>query len=325
MKGFRRFIVRRVAVLTVLLTVATGLSFLGRWHWVLDLFSHFTFHYGLVSLPFIAIFLLFRCRGWALLGAVVCLVNGWQVMPYWLDQEEEVGKIVAGERIRLLQFNVNKETREVKNISSWLETGHEDLDIVVLLETSEIWKPHLDRLRQFYPHQSRELLEDNFGIAVLSRLPTRSMEIRRYGAVGLATVVLTGETREKGIPFVLYATHPPPPISGLLSRLRNEQLTSLARDVAKETIPARILAGDLNTTVWSYWFRKLVELSGLRDAQFGQGYLGTWPAFGVPAWLGIPIDQTLISKNIRTGTRVAGPSFDSDHRSITTVLWLQQP
>ncbi len=319
----KSFWARRLAILTSALVVLSGLSWLGDWHWLADLCSHFAFHYALAGLIFAVLLTAARRYGWAAVAFSVFLLNALLVSPYWHNPRRLPPESGRNESIRILHFNVKKNNNRIPEITRWLRVHKEDIDIAVLVETTGAWRRHLSDLRQDYPHQTSELLEGSFGITVLSRLVPDEIEAVHLNADAMPSVRLTAKTRKEGIAFVLYAAHPPPPINGLLSRLRNRQLLSLARSIATEPMPVRLLVGDLNITVWSAWYRRMTRLAGLRSAQYGTGYAGTWPNFdAVPAWLRIPIDHVLVSENVRTRRWALGPSFDSDHASILTTLRL---
>ena len=81
-----------------------------------------------------------------------------------------------------------------------------------------------------------------------------------------------------------------------------------------------LLVGDLNTTMWSTWFRDFTERSGLRDAQVGLGYHATWSPYRLPVVFGIPIDHTLMSDGLVSVDREYPPRMFSDHLPIVTTL-----
>ncbi len=319
----KTFLAPRLAAVTVMLAVLSGFSWLGHWHWLADLCTHFRFHYAVAGLVLAIILALMGRYPWAMVAALVFGANAGPAIPYWQAPEFATAALGSGESIRILQFNVNKHNPRAAAIAAWLERNESDIDIAVLVETSPVWRQHLEGLRRQFPYQATELMEDNFGIVVLSRFAVGEVAVFRSQVNASPGVRLVAETPKLGIPFVLYAAHPPPPISALLSRLRNRQLLWLGRKMAAEPLTARILVGDLNTTVWSVWYRRMAEFAGLRNAQFGEGYAGTWPNLGiVPGWLGIPIDHVLVSGNIRAERWSLGPAFGSDHVSVVTKLTL---
>ena len=82
-----------------------------------------------------------------------------------------------------------------------------------------------------------------------------------------------------------------------------------------------IVAGDLNLTPWSPFFREFVDRSGLRDSRRGFGVQATWPSrLGMA---GIPMDHVLVSQDGSVIDRRVGPSFGSDHRPVIVDLAIE--
>ena len=111
-------------------------------------------------------------------------------------------------------------------------------------------------------------------------------------------------------------THPLPPI-GRNAAIRNEQLSAVADWVAGMHGPV-VVAGDLNTTPWSPYFREFLKRSGMRDSRRGFGVQATWPDNLGSA--GIPIDHALVSDGVYVQDRRVGLPFGSDHRPIIVDL-----
>lgn len=320
--GFRTW---RLVSLTVLLAVASVVPLLGKWHWFADLFSHFAGHYALIALVLSIDLVRARQIRWLPILICVMAIQAPQLLPYWTTPAHERKVQKDTEHIRVLHFNVNMQNPDPDAVVTWLESEMPNLDVIVLLEVTGSWMAPLEKLRPRFPYHLLDLRNDGSGIAIFSRLNSETLRFWQSGDSHPPSVVLNATTTHKKIPFVLYATHTPAPVSAQRSRERNQQLSALAHQIAKEPLANRILVGDLNTTTWSYWFRQLKHISGLRDGQEGFGYNGTWPAKGIPSWLGIPIDHTLVSSGIRVADWQTGPALGSDHRPVIATLTLSAP
>ena len=119
----------------------------------------------------------------------------------------------------------------------------------------------------------------------------------------------------------MIAAHPPPPITMALSNERDKQLQAISVQINAEKIAHKIVLGDLNITSWSSVFKTLLQKGGLIQAKNKEFWQNTWPSF-LPQWLGIPIDHTLISPNIRLKDRKIITDLGSDHRAVLTQLYL---
>lgn len=76
--------------------------------------------------------------------------------------------------------------------------------------------------------------------------------------------------------------------------------------------------GDLNVTMWSSNYSKLIADSGLANSRKGFGILATWPMF-FPL-LSIPLDHCLVSPGIGINACRSGPDIGSDHLPLIVEL-----
>ncbi len=287
------------------LCAATAAGFMGRLWWILDLCSHFRVQY-LAGLAVLAlIFGIARRHKAAVALSVFACANLAVVLPGWVlapRTEQDPGSAT----IRVMLANVNTSYGDAGKVLSAI-TGH-DPDVIVLEEVSRRWLRDLAPLAARYPHVVTEPREDNFGIALYSRLPLSSARIEWIGGADVPSVVAEVETPDGRATVI--GTHPLPPASAEYSRWRNDQLEALPGFV-KGIEGAVVLLGDLNVSPWSHHFRNLVERSGLIDSARGRGWQPTWPAGAFP--LLIPIDHCLHSEDLVVTDRTTGPGIGSDH------------
>jgi len=82
-----------------------------------------------------------------------------------------------------------------------------------------------------------------------------------------------------------------------------------------------IIAGDLNVSMWSPFYRSLIKQSGLHNARQGFGILpsqsGIAPQFAI---LSAPIDHCLVSSDIQVENFRLGSNIGSDHLPIIADL-----
>ena len=219
-------------------------------------------------------------------------------------------------RLRLVSLNVHTENQRSDLVLEFLQDA--DADIILLMEVNEAWMNALQSLRTNYPQVIAKPREDNFGIALFSRLPLTNSEVIELGKAevpSIATTISVG-----GQPVFLLGTHPLPPGSAEYARLRNEQLQEIAALIRRKSMAA-IVVGDLNCTPWSPYFTDLLRDSGLKNTSQRRGLFGSWPA-----WLPlarIPLDHGLVSQTIWIIDKWMGPPVGSDH--LPLVLELQIP
>lgn len=290
---------------------ATLAGFSGRWHWLLDLASHFSWYWFLAATACLAAATWQRRRTAGGLAAAALAINLWLLLPYWVPSERGTD---GGTPLELVSLNVWADNTATDRAIAYLRGC--GADVVVLLEVNTAWAEALAQLESLYPYRVIEPRDDKFGIALLSMWPLREPSVITP-ADGPPVIVATLEREASAC--LLVAAHPPAPISAEWTAWRDAQLEALGRLVAAADLPA-ILAGDLNTSPWSHGFSQLLATSGLRDSALGHGIQPTWNAQRpLPR---IPIDHVLVSKEIRVLGRAVGPGVGSDHFPVEASLVL---
>ncbi|NEO61878.1 MAG: hypothetical protein F6J98_16150 [Moorea sp. SIO4G2] len=102
---------------------------------------------------------------------------------------------------------------------------------------------------------------------------------------------------------------------------RNQDLEKEIGDYIRQIQKPVVLIGDLNVTMWSPYYKSLIESSGLHDARAGFGILPTLSQFS-PAnpWLAIPVDHCLVSRDVKVIKMRTGPDLGSDHLPVITDI-----
>lgn len=302
---------RAIDLAAVAAAAATLAGFAGRWHWLLDLTSHFRWYWLLGGAVCLAAAAWQRSRLAIAAAAVAVAVNLWLLLPYWLPAE--LGND-GGETIDLVSLNLLADLTDTAPAIDYLR--HRGADLVVLLEVTHAWAEALVELESLYPHRVVEARADKFGIALLSQWPLDEPRVITP-ADGPPAIVAT--LRREARACRVIAAHPPAPISAAWSAWRDAQLDALGKLVTESAGPT-ILAGDLNTTPWGHGFGRLLAASGLRDSALGRGVQPSWNAHRpVPR---IPIDHVLVSPEIRVLDRRIGPAVGSDHLPVEARLVL---
>lgn len=315
------FLARRARILLPLIAICLPIGYLGWWHWLAELFSHFFVQYWVASL-LIGVVLLWAGEARYRKAAIALFsLLSLALAPYYLDLEG-VSAAPATPGLRLLQFNA---AQDPARIVEWLARHPEQADVVLLLEATPDFQPGIQSLRRVFPHAWSRLEYGPFGIALLSKYPldgARTLDLAGEDYPALAANITPRGWRT---PLALYGIHPPPPISGELARVRDRYMERLAALVAADKAAPTVVFGDANSTPWSPRFRDFVSASRLRDCQGGLGLLTTWPAVTArhSPLLGIPIDACLVSERLHVAVRHIGPELGSDHLPVLTELHLR--
>jgi len=294
---------------TFLAGVGTLAGFLARWHWRLELFSHFRMQYlgGLVVLALL--FGALKRFHWATAAGLLALINLTLIAPLYLPAHPFQNPPETP-TYRVFLMNVLTRNPEKEAVLRLIEAA--DPDFIVLVEVDQKWLDALPLEARGYRFWVAHPRDDNFGLALFSRFPLEGSEILDLGGNGLESVV--GVATLEGHRVTFLGSHPPPPTSERSAAQRNRQLLALARYAAAQSGPL-LLLGDFNLTSSSPYFSDILHQSGLGDSRKGFGVQATWPTFW-PAWMNIPIDHVLVSPDIRVIHREVGGPAGSDHRPV---------
>jgi hypothetical protein len=80
------------------------------------------------------------------------------------------------------------------------------------------------------------------------------------------------------------------------------------------------LIGDLNTTMWSPYYKNYIGNTQLKNTRYGFGILPTWKI--IHQFFAIPIDHSLVTPDIKINNVYTGRSIGSDRLPLITNLQL---
>ena len=290
--------------------LATIAGFFGRSHWRLELLGHFRVQYfWALVLAGLALWTAKRRFAGAVAG-VLALANLVLIAPLYFGSDDVSDKAT---RLKLLSLNVHFLNRDFQPTLNLI--ADEQPDVILLMEFTPAWAKALEPLAALYPYAHVMPSHRTDGIALYSRYKIAKLDVERCPGINLPTLI--AEIDLPGGAVTVVGTHPASPGSASLFEARNIQLAMVADWAAERSGPV-VLAGDLNTTSWSPYFRDLLSASGLRDSRYGFGVEATWPWFPLP--LRIPIDHCLVSPEFGVASRRVGPDVGSDHRPIVIEL-----
>jgi endonuclease/exonuclease/phosphatase (EEP) superfamily protein YafD len=192
-------------------------------------------------------------------------------------------------------------------------------DIIVLSELGPDKRPLLGTLRTIYPYQIDCAAEWACSLAMLSRTPFAAAGAGRIAAGKSAFVwakINIGGTHDA--PVTVIGTHLCLPSRD--ARLHETQMTELAQFIRRIDGPL-LLAGDLNTSPWSYSFRLLRAVTGLAPASV---LMPSWPAWPV-ALPQVALDHILVSSELAVMASGTGPAVGSDHLPVWADITRRPP
>ena len=301
-----------VKFLLIAVSLCSLAGLLGQFHRLFELASHFKFQYTIGSGVCLILFASLQAWVWVLPSLLLVIINGVALWPYLVAQPQSD---LPGS-LRLMHFNINYHNSKFSALIKYVK--EESPDILIVQEITPRGIEQLQVLRQEYPYSISEKREKGKGIALFSRIPFAQTETLVFDDDGRPSFL--AELKVDGKLVSLLTTHPSTPMSAKKFRRRNRHLSGAA-DVMQSLPEPKILIGDLNMTMWSYYFIKLLRETGLVDPRRGVGLLASWPTFMLSRrLLMIPIDHCLVSSDIAVTKIYTGRHIGSDHLPLIVDL-----
>jgi endonuclease/exonuclease/phosphatase (EEP) superfamily protein YafD len=305
-KTFFRLLGDRLIPASCYLVMA--ISWLGvfrSWHWFAALLDHGHLQFGAISLPCVIYFVWKKWRWSMAFAAVTMLAHLWPIVQTSFPAEAGLAADHTP-GMKVVSFNVYVSNTRHADTLAYLQSS--DADVICLYEVNKKWIDSLEPLRKKYPHGVSETKEHGLGIALYSRHPLRSFEIKRLCAGGMPCAV--ADLSWHGRDMRIIGFHPLPPISEKFSHLLSREFESMASMIAEKSDMPTVVVGDFNSTPWSADMRLLRRNGGLDFRTPAPVWFPTWNARSV--WM-LPIDHALCSKHLFYQSRVLGPDLGSDH------------
>jgi endonuclease/exonuclease/phosphatase (EEP) superfamily protein YafD len=305
------------------LTLGLSLAgYLGRLNLYLEFASGYKLQFLLLALCSLIYFSLTRIKPWLIVSLLCVLLNFAEIIPWYFNQPE-VTNVDNYQSLKIFSYNVLWSNQNYDKAIALI--NQEQPDIVVFQEAVTPWAKQLAVLKATYPyHIGAKKLE----IEVYSKLPLTNTEIKLYGTYrGL--VISDLKISDQSSPIIgdrqikFIATHAYPQLyyghEGW--QIRNEHLEKGIGEYVKNLEQSVIIAGDLNVSMWSPFYRSSIKQSGLLNARQGFGILpsqsGIAPQFAI---LSAPIDHCLVSSDIKVENFRLGRDIGSDHLPIIANL-----
>ncbi|MEW4489355.1 endonuclease/exonuclease/phosphatase family protein [Thalassoglobus sp. JC818] len=310
------------ALVAVAVVIPTVLSLMARWFWPLDLLTHFRIQIAAIQLAVAAILLLIGRFKIAIIPVVALIWNvtwfGEYLIPHRQVDETSVQvdeSDLTSNKLRVMSVNVFTRNRNHDRLIEVIRKHQPD--IVLILEVNDRWSRALQQLNADYPHSLHSPREDNFGMAVFSRIPFIESGFQQIGRASLPMFRGQVQLDSERIEILGFHVLPPTRTEGAMSR--NEDLVAIAQ-IAEESPHPMIVLGDMNCTPWSPYFRDVCRTGKLRDSRIGFEISGTWPA-GNP-FVRLPIDHILVSPEFSVTSFSNCNNISSDHLPVLATLRL---
>ncbi|MEB3339885.1 endonuclease/exonuclease/phosphatase family protein [Okeania sp.] len=317
-------------LLTTGIIITTLFSLAGYWQKgiIFELISHFKIQYFVISLILLLCLAIIGEKRLLFIGIFCTVINLTPILPWYINQNS-----ISQEtpNLRILVHNIyGGRNDRYSQITEMVKA--ENPDIAIFLEATNIWLQKLQTLSDTLPYSIYAQSSSEI-IVIYSKFPLNNYSIEFF-APERATIITEFKINQKVINLI--ATHPTVPIKVSTFQKRNQILEELAKYIQQLNNPV-ILGGDLNITMWSPYYQKLEQETGLRNTRLGFGILPTWPGKGfsksivfyiLSRFFQIPIDHCLISSeikvvNVETKANLSS-KLGSDHIPIIADLFISK-
>lgn len=183
-------------------------------------------------------------------------------------------------------------------------------DIVVLEELDDIWSEELQPIKENYPYIYEISREDNFGIALYSKI--HISEIRKLNLGDFNIPAISAFCDYKGKVFELICIHTTPPCNQKYFKNTQKMLDTLGKYVAENGHNV-IITGDFNTTVFSHNYKNFIKISKMKN--LSDIFHPTWSAFWIYPFR-ITLDHLMVTKAFAVKDYSLCNSIGSDHFPI---------
>lgn len=288
------------------------LSFFSKYFLISELLSHFQVFYLCCALFGAVLAFLLKNTKYIIIHSILIVYILSLLIPFYIsgNKNEKNHKAI----LSVYQANVKFSNQESKVLLKQIEEYKPD--IVLLIETGELWDKNTLELKKYYPYEFKSL-KGVFGFILYSKFPIKSCKLLDF-ETSIDCIDALLDWNGKTIRII--GAHPPPPMGGEFHKIRNIHLQRFIQLIEpKKDIPT-IIVGDLNITPWSYYYNKLIDEANLVSTRNGFGILGSWPS-SLP--YKIPIDHCLVTKQFGIlNTRVLS-SIHSDHLPMLQEIFLK--
>ncbi|NEO27332.1 MAG: endonuclease/exonuclease/phosphatase family protein, partial [Kamptonema sp. SIO4C4] len=255
-----------VVVFAAIAAIAAFAYVTSRYGWkiYLEIFSHFQVQYLTLAFLLLGLLLLLRRHGLFYGGILLCAALSVPILTWYVPSHRLTAWASPDPDLRVFIANVNTQNRHYQKVLEVVRS--QPPDIAIFMEVDEAWKSQLDTLKDQLPYSTGQTHPNNLGLLVYSHHPLENSRIEWFGTQQNASVVTHLNIANQAV--TLLATHPLPPLKPSFFQSRNRQLDLISQYLADLQTPI-ILAGDLNATMWSPYYRRLVTKTGLTNTRKG--------------------------------------------------------
>ena len=282
----------------------TILGYFSKFNFLFDICSQFCLQYLIFALIVLVFYIIKKQKTIkSLLVIFIILLNLFPVL----------GSIKINDSTKKQGFTIeviNLLTKNKKYNAVRKEINDKSPDILVIQELDDKWSEELQAVKENYPFIYEISRQDNFGIALYSKI--HITEIRKFFVGTLDVPAISAFCDYEGKVFEIICIHTTPPTNQTYFKNTQKIIDDLANYVVENGHNV-IITGDFNTAPYSYNYKNFVKTSKMKD--LSNIFHPTWSAF----WLSpfrITLDHIFVTKSFAVRDYAVGNNIGSDHLPI---------
>ncbi|ABD55130.1 Endonuclease/exonuclease/phosphatase [Jannaschia sp. CCS1] len=303
---------------------ATLLPLTNSVRWWVRMWDFPRLHIAVVALILIVLAILtpfaFRLPFLALMGAA-SVYQAMQIFPYtpWAQSEVVLSSPPdPGHAVTMLAVNVLMENTRHTDLINIID--REDPDVLLLMETDEIWANALHPVLKRYPTLKSHISDDHYGLIFATRLAVDQVEL--MWPAEDETPAVKAVLRAPNDPvFNFIGLHPRPPVPGNDTQTRDKQIKRAALMTASSDLPT-VCMGDFNDVAWSWTTKRFKRYGGFLEPRVGRGMISSFHA-DYP-FMRLPIDQLFLTEDVGLISFSRLEAFGSDHFPMKARVFFKE-
>lgn len=269
-----------------------------------------------VLIAFLCFFLAAKTRILALLITLAfSAFQAWTIFPYTPLARTEIELASPDDsQLQFLAANVLMENQDHEAVADIIL--REDPDVVFLMETDQTWVDALSPVLGNYETVLMQPQDNHYGLIFATKLAGEGARLLDIGDADKPTLFAELKDRQ-GKVFRFVGLHPPPPVPGQDTDIRDAKIAYAARFARKSGVPV-VIMGDFNQAAWSHLALQFKRLGGYLDPRIGRGPLPSFDA--THPLLRYPIDQLYVTPDVAVVNFSRGEDIGSDHFPMLATI-----
>lgn len=297
-------------IVIFLFTVA---SYFSHIYHIFDLICHFRLQYFLILSLLFLLFMPFNKkikagRIYITLMTLAIVMNFFELVPFFKFSKHN--NTPASNKLSILLSDANMEKNDFTKLGRLINNREPDIVILQGIKQDQAFK--LKYLGAAYPYNYNKPRFDKFGLAILSKVKMHNIKLVTVGLYDIPVITFDATIHGKNISILTMQGSPS--THQKYYENRNEMLDTAAVWANSKSNPI-IIAGNLNTTMYSENYKKLIKDSKLKSIADITGLYASWTT-KIPFLLWIPIDMFLFKGDIKPVDFKTLKNVGSDHYPI---------